>query len=141
MEKQIRELFFIPWLLLIADFFHGSGKAAADKRGEPQEVGCAPLLRFSPFEIPFPYLPPGFALLGLVYHVSGSCPACVHFVQLYLKKVRPHLLQCDRTFYFIFSGIAYSALSFSSSYLSTLFSSAFLKSSSALSGKERVSAL
>ena len=35
----------------------GSGKAAADKRGEPQEGGCAPLLRFSPFEIPFPYLP------------------------------------------------------------------------------------
>ena len=28
-----------------------------DKRGEPQEVGCAPLLRFSPFEIPFPYHP------------------------------------------------------------------------------------
>ena len=45
------------WLLLIAGFFQGSGKAAADKRGEPQEVGCAPLLRFSPFEIPFPYLP------------------------------------------------------------------------------------
>ena len=37
-----RELFFIPWLLLIADFFQGSGFAAADKRGEPQEVGCAP---------------------------------------------------------------------------------------------------
>ena len=57
-EQRNRELFFIPWLLLFADFFQGSGFAAADKRGEPQEGGCAPLLRFSPFEIPFPYLPP-----------------------------------------------------------------------------------
>ena len=57
-EKQIRDLFFIPWLLLIADFFQGSGFAAADKRGEPQEGGWRPpLLRFSPFEIPFPYHP------------------------------------------------------------------------------------
>ena len=38
--------------------FRAAAKAAADKRGEPQEVGCAPLLRFSPFEIPFPYHPP-----------------------------------------------------------------------------------
>ena len=63
-EHLIRDLFFIPWLLLTAGFFQGSGKAAADKRGEPQEVGCAPLLRFSPFEIPFPYLSPGFAPRG-----------------------------------------------------------------------------
>ena len=56
-EQRIRDLFFIPWFLLITNFFQGSGKAAADKRGEPQEVGCAPLLRFSPFEIPFPYHP------------------------------------------------------------------------------------
>ena len=63
-EQLIRNLFFITWLLLIAGFFQGSGIAAADKRGEPQEVGCAPLLRFSPFEIPFPYLPPGFAPRG-----------------------------------------------------------------------------
>ena len=41
-EKQIRDLFFIPWLLLIADFFQGSGFAAADKRGEPQEGGWRP---------------------------------------------------------------------------------------------------
>ena len=56
-EQRNRELFFTSLLLLFADFFQGSGFAAADKRGEPQEVGCAPLLRFSPFEIPFPYLP------------------------------------------------------------------------------------
>ena len=45
-EKLIQDLFFIPWLLLTADFFRGSGIAAADKRGEPQEVGCAPLYLF-----------------------------------------------------------------------------------------------
>ena len=28
----------MPWLLLTADFFEGSGFAAADKRGEPQEA-------------------------------------------------------------------------------------------------------
>ena len=56
-EQLIQDLFFITWLLLNAYFFQGSGIAAADKRGEPQEGGCAPLLRFSPFEIPFPYLP------------------------------------------------------------------------------------
>ena len=43
-EQRNRELFFMLWLLLVADFFQGSGKAAADKRGEPQEGGCAPLL-------------------------------------------------------------------------------------------------
>ena len=35
-EKLIQDLFFIPWLLSTADFFQGSGIAAADKRGEPQ---------------------------------------------------------------------------------------------------------
>ena len=74
MEKQIRELFFMLWLLLIAGFFQGSGKAAADKRGEPQEVGCAPLLRFSPFEIPFPYLPPCSLHVGKNYRISAFCP-------------------------------------------------------------------
>ena len=43
-EQRIREFFFIPWLLLFADFFQGSGFAAADKRGDPQEVGCATYL-------------------------------------------------------------------------------------------------
>ena len=36
-ELRIRELFFIPRLLWIADFLQGCGRAAADKRGEPQE--------------------------------------------------------------------------------------------------------
>ena len=30
-EQRNRELFFIPWLLLFADFFRGSGFAAATK--------------------------------------------------------------------------------------------------------------
>ncbi len=43
-ENQFRDLFFMPRLLFYADFFQGSGFAAADKRGEPQEVGCATYL-------------------------------------------------------------------------------------------------
>ena len=70
-EKQIRDLFFIPWLLMIAGFFRWQRLCRCDKRGKPQEVGCAPLLRFSPFEIPFPYLPPGFAPRGQV--LSNYC--------------------------------------------------------------------
>ena len=48
-EERIRELFFMPWLLLFAYFFQGSGKAAADKRGEPQEGGLRPPLKVLPF--------------------------------------------------------------------------------------------
>ena len=48
-EQLIRDLFFIPWLLLTADFFQGSGFAAADKRGEPQEGGLRPPLKVLPF--------------------------------------------------------------------------------------------
>ena len=60
-EQRIRELFFLPWLLLTAGFFQGSGKAAKPLRTKEENhkrVADAPLLRFSPFEIPFPYLPP-----------------------------------------------------------------------------------
>ena len=58
-EQLIQDLFFITWLLLNADFFQSSGKAAATKEENHKRVAGAPLLRFSPFEIPFPYLPPG----------------------------------------------------------------------------------
>ena len=56
------------WLL------SGQRLCRCDKRGEPQEVGCAPLLRFSPFEIPFPYLPPGSFHVGRFYGISAFCP-------------------------------------------------------------------
>ena len=42
-EKQIRELIFIPWLLLVADFFQGSGFAAATKEENHNRVAGAPL--------------------------------------------------------------------------------------------------
>ena len=70
-EQQINELPFIPWLLLNADFFQGSGFAAATKEENHKRVAGAPLLRFSPFEIPFPYFPPGFAPRGWV--LSDFC--------------------------------------------------------------------
>ena len=57
-EHLMRDLFFIPWLLLTADFFQGSGFAAATKEENHKRWAGAPLLRFSPFEIPFPYLHP-----------------------------------------------------------------------------------
>ena len=97
-EQRILDLFFIPWLLLFTDFFHGSGFAAADKRGEPQEVGCAPLLRFSPFEIPFPYLPPGFAPRGWV--LSNLCflsnARTFGVVMRFRTFALSHLLSCSR---------------------------------------------
>ena len=49
-----------------------AAKPLRTKEENHKRVACAPLLRFSPFEIPFPYLPPGFALLGLVYSVFCS---------------------------------------------------------------------
>ena len=41
-EKQIRDLFFIPWLLLFADFFQGSGFAAATKEENHKRVAAPP---------------------------------------------------------------------------------------------------
>ena len=74
----------------------GSGKAAADKRGEPQEVGCAPLLRFSPFEIPFPYLPrvrsTWVGFIGFLLSVQRAEDRCGEVIRIFTICVRKLLL-------------------------------------------------
>ncbi len=42
-EQRNRELFFIPWLLLFADFFQGSGFAAATKEENHKRWAAPPL--------------------------------------------------------------------------------------------------
>ena len=73
-EQRIRDFFFIPWLLSTADFFQGSGFAAATKEENHKRWAAPPLLRFSPFEIPFPYLPLGSLHVGRFYRISAFCP-------------------------------------------------------------------
>ena len=48
-EQRIRDLFFIPCLLLTADFFLGSGFAAATKEENHKRVAVAPPLKVLPF--------------------------------------------------------------------------------------------
>ena len=43
-EQRIREFFFIPWLLLFADFFQGSGFAAATKEENHKRWAAPPPL-------------------------------------------------------------------------------------------------
>ena len=42
-ERRIRVLFFIPWLLLTADFFQGSGFAAATKEENHKRWAAPPI--------------------------------------------------------------------------------------------------
>ena len=74
-EQRNRELFFTSWLLLFADFFRGSGKAAADKRGEPQEAGWRPPLKVLPFWNPLSLSPPRVRSTRVsFYRISAFCP-------------------------------------------------------------------
>ncbi len=55
--------------------FSGAAALPLRTKGENHKKwAVAPLLRFSPFEIPFPYLPPGSLHVGKFYRISAFCP-------------------------------------------------------------------
>ena len=76
-ESGTADLGFFLYTLASIDCWVLPGAAALPLRTKEENhkrVAGAPLLRFSPFEIPFPYLPPGSLHVGKNYRISASCP-------------------------------------------------------------------
>ena len=63
-----------PVLYCLLTSSRAAAKPLRTKEENHKRVACAPLLRFSPFEIPFPYLPPGSLHVGRFYRISAFCP-------------------------------------------------------------------